>query len=163
MSSRSDARSAYVDALYLLARRELSEQQIRGRLAEREHRPEEIDTAIDRLRDEGSVDDRRVARAYARTALKIKGRGRLRIQRELHERGIPKEVAAEALAEIFGDVDERALIARANEKKLRGGKKIDSPAAYARVYQYLMRQGFSPAGVTAALRKLRRASHDTDA
>jgi regulatory protein len=105
MSSRSDARSAYVDALYLLARRELSEQQLRGHLAEREHQREEIDAAIQRLRDEGSVDDRRVARAYARTALKVKGRGRLRIQRELHERGIPKDVAAEALAEIFGDVD----------------------------------------------------------
>jgi regulatory protein len=162
MSSRSDARSAYVDALYLLARRELSEQQLRGHLAEREHQREEIDAAIQRLRDEGSVDDRRVARAYARTALKVKGRGRLRIQRELHERGIPKDVAAEALAEIFGDVDERALNARAIEKKLRGGKKLDSPAAYARVYQYLMRQGFSPAGVATSLRKLRKTSHDTD-
>ena len=156
MSSRTDQRSAYVDALYLLARRELSERQLRGHLTEREHQPDEIDVAINRLREEGSVDDGRVARAFARTALKVKGRGRLRIQRELHEIGIPKDTAAAALAEIFADVDERTLITRAIEKKLRGGRKIDSPAAYARVYQYLMRQGFSPGGVSAALRELRR-------
>jgi len=163
MASRSDQRSAYVDALYLLARRELSERQLRGRLVEREHQRDEIDAAVDRLREEGSVDDGRVARAFARTALKVKGRGRLRIQRELHALGISKDIAAEAIAETFGDVDERALIARAIDKKLRGGRKIDSPAAYARVYQYLMRQGFSPAGVAGALRKLQKSPRDPDA
>ena len=162
MGSRSEGRSAYVDALYLLSRREVSEHQLRAHLAERDHERDEIDTAVERLREEGSLDDGRVARAYARTALKVKGRGRLRIQRELQEIGISKDVAAQALAETFGDVDERALIARAVEKKLRGGKAIDSPAAYARLYQYLMRQGFSPSGVSAALRALRKASRDSE-
>lgn len=160
MGSRSDARSAYVDALYLLARRELSERQLRDHLADREHQPDEIDAAVERLRADGSLDDARVARAYARTALKVKGRGRLRIQRELHQLGIPNDVAAEALAETFSEVDERALIARALDKKLRGNS-IDSPAAYARVYQHLMRQGFSPAAVSAALRALRKGGGGT--
>ncbi len=162
MASRSDGRSAYVDALYLLARREVSEHQLRAHLTEREHERDEIDAAVERLRDERSLDDGRVARAYARTAVKVKGRGRLRVQRELRELGIPKDVAAEALAEIFSDVDERALIARAVEKKLRGGKTIDSPAAHARLYQYLMRQGFSPAAVSAAMRALRKGSTDSE-
>lgn len=162
MGSRSDSRSAYVDALYLLARRELSESQLRGHLTEREHERDEIDAAVERLLEEGSLDDGRVARAYARTALKIKGRGRLRIQRELQAIGIPKDVAAEALAETFGDVDERALIARAVEKKMRGGKKLASAADYSRLYQFLMRQGFSPAGVSGALRALRKGSSDPE-
>ena len=155
MASRRDSRSAYLDALYLLSRRELSERQLRDRLADREHDPEEIAAAVAQLTEQGSLDDVRVARAYARTALKIKGRGRLRIQRELHEIGIPKDVAAEALAETFGDVDERALVAKALQKKLRGPRKLESPADYARVYQYLMRQGFSPGAASAALRALR--------
>ena len=91
-----------------------------------------------------------------RTAIKVKGRGRLRIQRELHERGIPKDVAVEAIAEAFGEVDERALITKALQKKLRGNQKIATPAEYARVFQFLMRQGFSPASVTAVLRTRRR-------
>jgi SOS response regulatory protein OraA/RecX len=85
----------------------------------------------------------------------VKGRGRLRIRRELLAMGIADDVASAALAEAFGDVDERSLVAAALRKKLRG-KKITTAAEYARVFQFLMRQGFSPATVTAALRAQRR-------
>jgi regulatory protein len=149
-------RTAYVDALHLLGRRELSVQQLRERLLDREHTREDVDRAIDLLIENKAVDDARVAGAYVRTALKVKGRGRLRIQRELQMMGIAKEVAAEALAEAFGEVDERSLIVKALEKKLRPPKKISTPAEYARIFQYLMRQGFSPATVTAVLRRHRK-------
>jgi regulatory protein len=153
-------RTAYVDALLLLGRRELSVKQLRERLLDREHSTQDVDRAIDLLLENKSLDDGRVARAYVRTALKVKGRGRLRIQRELQMMGIEKEVAAEALGEAFGDVDERALINKALDKKLRGNRKIDSPAEYARVFQFLMRQGFSPGTVTAVLRARRRGGMD---
>jgi len=148
--------SAYVDGLRMLARRELSNAQLRARLLEREHSPEEVEAAVERLQEAGALDDARVARAYAETALTVKGRGRLRIQRELNAMGIPREIAASALADTFGDVDERSLIAKAITKKMRGQRKIETPGDYARVYQFLMRQGFSPAAVSAALRAYRR-------
>ena len=149
-------RTAYVDGLQMLGRRELSVKQLRDRLLEREHDREDVDRAIALLRENRALDDARVAAAYVRTALKIKGRGRLRIQRELQQMGIEEEIAAQALAEAFGEVDERSLIAKALEKKLRGNKQIASPAEYARVFQFLMRQGFSPATVTAVLRSRRK-------
>lgn len=152
----SPDRTAYVDALQLLGRRELSERQLRERLRAREHRDDDVDRAIALLIENRALDDRRVAAAYVRTALKVKGRGRLRIQRELEMMGIAKDVAGEALADAFGDVDERALIAKALQKKLRGRPKIASPAEFARVYQFLMRQGFSPAAVSAVLRAHRK-------
>ena len=148
--------SAYSDALNLLARRELSARQLRERLIEREHGRDEIERAIEHLLETRALDDARVAAAYVRAALKIKGRGRLRIQRELSEMGIERDVAAEAIAEAFGDVDERALITQAIRKKLHGRPKLASQAEYARVYQFLMRQGFSPDAVNAVLRELRR-------
>jgi len=151
-------RTAYVDALHLLGRRELSVQQLRERLLDREHAREDVDRAIDLLLENKALDDARVAGAYVRTALKIKGRGRLRIQRELQMMGIGKEIAAEALAEAFGEVDERALITKALDKKLRPPKKISTPAEYARIFQFLMRQGFSPATVTAVLRRHRKGA-----
>jgi SOS response regulatory protein OraA/RecX len=83
----------------------------------------------------------------------VKGRGRLRVARELHAMGIAKETAAAALAETFGDVDERTLVNRALQKKLRGRPRIATPAERARLYQYLMRQGFTPGSIMAALRK----------
>lgn len=148
--------SAYLDGLRLLGRRELSVEGLRARLKDREHPPEEIDEALAHLLETGALNDARVAKAYARTASSIKGRGRLRIARELQVMGIAKEVAAEALGEVFGDVDERALIAKAIQKKLRGRTKIADRADYARLYQFLMRQGFSPAAVAVALRTLGR-------
>ncbi|MEN3336416.1 MAG: regulatory protein [Acidobacteriota bacterium] len=145
--------SAYIDGLRLLGRRELSVSQLRARLLDREHSSDDVDAAIRHLLDTQALDDGRVARAFARTAAKVKGRGRLRVMRELHAMGIAKDVASEALAEVFGDLDERALIRQALQKKLRGRPRAADQAENARLYQYLMRQGFSPAGITAALRQ----------
>jgi regulatory protein len=146
--------SAYLDALHLLAQRDLSVAGLRARLLDREHPAAEIDAAVAHLIDTRALDDARVARAYAQTAATVKGRGRLRVVRELHEMGIAHDVAAEAIGEVFGDLDERSLIAKALQKKMRGHPRVASPAERARLYQYLMRQGFSPAAISAVLRKL---------
>lgn len=153
--------SAYTDGLKLLGRRELSVAGLRSRLLDREYSPEETDDAIARLIETGALDDRRVAAAYARTASKVKGRGRLRVTRELQAMGIPRDVIADAVAEVFGDLDERAMIQRAIEKKLRGGRKPATLQERARLYQFLMRQGFTPAAVAAALRRI-GAAPDTE-
>jgi regulatory protein len=145
---------AYSDALRLLAGRELSVAECRQRLLDREHSPEEAERAIARLLETGALDDDRVAHTYARMAANIKGRGRVRVTRELQQKGIARNVVAAAVADVFGELDERSLVARAIQKKLRRGSKPADTAAYARLYQYLMRQGFSPAAVTAELRRL---------
>jgi len=145
----------------MLARREHSVAEVRSRLQDREHPSEEIDTAIERLLETRALDDRRVARAYARTALTVKGRGRLRVQRELQIMGIAREIAGDALADVFGDADERSLIDKAIQKKLRGGKKPVTMQERARVYQFLMRQGFTAAAVSAAMRRFGSSSDDT--
>jgi regulatory protein len=145
--------SAYLDALRLLGRRELSVKELRERLIDREHPADEIDRAIEHLLDTKALDDARVARAYARTASNVKGRGRVRVMRELSAMGIAKDTASEAVAEVFADVDERALIAKALQKKMRGRPRIADAAEHARLYQYLMRQGYTPAGIATALRK----------
>jgi regulatory protein len=148
-------RTAYVDALHLLGRRELSVKQLRERLLDREHAAGDVDRAITLLLENRALDDARVAAAYVRTALTVKGRGRLRIRRELQEMGIDSGVAAQALADAFGDADERTLVKRALDKKLRG-KTIATTADQARIFQYLLRQGFTPSTVTAVLRDARR-------
>ena len=150
-----DRSSAHTEGLKLLARRELSVEGVRARLLDRGFPAEDVDTAIARLLESGALDDRRVARAYARTASSVKGRGRLRIMRELLQMGIHTDIAAEALGEVFGEIDERSLIETAIRKKLRGGPPLTDQREQARLYQFLMRQGFSPAGVSAALRRLR--------
>jgi regulatory protein len=153
-------RSAYVDALHLLSRRELSVAQCRERLLAKGHSESDIDAAVERLLDTRALDDRRVAGAFVRMAIEIKGRGRLRVLRELQARGIAGEVAAGALADFFSNTDEQSLVSRAVQKRLRGRTRIQDQAEYGRLYRYLMRQGFTPAAVSSALRALRRGGTD---
>ena len=150
--------SARTEAIKMLARRELSVAEVRARLEDRGFSPEDVTATIAQLVDNGELDDGRVARAYARTAATVKGRGRLRVMRELQQMGITGEVASAALGEVFGDLDERTLIAQALQKKLRGRTRLTDPGEYGRLYQYLMRQGFTPAGAVAALRRFRAGS-----
>jgi regulatory protein len=147
-------RSAYLDALHLLARRELSVRQLRERLADREHPADEIDAAIAHLLETRALDDERVANAFARTAVAVKGRGRLRVQRELIAMGIAHDVAAAAVAAAAPATEERAMVARAIGKRLRGRPAVKDRAESARLYQHLVRQGYSPGAVLAELKKI---------
>ena len=123
-SRASVDKSAHTEGLKLLARRELSVEGVRARLLDRGFDAEEVEAALVRLQESGALDDARVARAYTRTAVAVKGRGRLRVMRELVQMGVAQDVAAEALGEVFGDLDERSLIAQAVQKKLRGRTKL---------------------------------------
>jgi len=147
----------------MLSRRALSVIEIRNRLRDREHGETDIEAAVTRLLETGALDDKKLAAAYARTAAEVKGRGRLRVIRELQARGVAKSIAAEAVGEVFGDKDERSLVTRALQKKLRHrlGRPLDA-AEKARLYQYLMRQGFTPAVIVDSLRKLRGAAGSPD-
>jgi regulatory protein len=145
--------NAYIDALKMLGRRELSEAQIRQRLARREHAPDAIDTAVARLREERAIDDVRTAEAIARTHTSIKRRGKLRVRRQIEQAGIQSATARRAVDEVFGALDPDAQLEASLEKRLRGREPIADEAGFRRLYRYLIGQGFEPDRVMAALRK----------
>ena len=143
---------AYVAGLTLLARRELAEHQLRERLARRKFEPDEIDAAVTRLRRERAIDDRRTALACARTEMRVKHRGRARVVRQIEALGIARDVAREAVAEVFAEVDETELLQQALDRRLRHGMDVSDPAVFRRVHRYLLGQGFDAGRVTALLR-----------
>jgi regulatory protein len=142
---------AYVAGLKLLARRELSEAQVRSRLARRLFEQDHIDEAIGRLRDERALDDTRVALACARTETRLRHRGRARVLRQIEALGIDRRIAGAAVAEVFAELDETALLEQALETRLRRGSGLDDPAGARRMFRYLIAQGFEPDRVTLAL------------
>jgi len=151
------AETAYLTALQQLARRELSEAQLRQRLSRRKFTPEDIDSAIDRLRQDGSLDDARVAAAIARSQLSIKKRGARRVRREIEAAGITSALAERAVAEVYAEVDADALMAAAIDRRL-GTRRLDDDREMARLYRYLVGQGFDAGRAMDALRKRRRSS-----
>ena len=152
------ADSPYIAALKMLGRRELSERQIRQRLARRAYENDAIDSAIARLTRDGSLDDARAARAMTHAETSFKKRGKLRVKRRLEAAGIAPDVAQRAIQDVFEAIDQDALMASALHKRLRGREQIADDREFQRLYRYLIGQGFEPDRVLALLR--RHKGHD---
>ena len=148
--------SAYLDGLKMLARRELSEMQVRQRLARKGHEPQAIDEAVARLRAERALDDNRVADAIARTETSLRRRGKVRVRMQIERAGISKETAKRAVDDVFGAIDDRALLQASLAKRLRGRDTIEDDRAFQRIYRYLIAQGFESDQVMQALSARRR-------
>jgi regulatory protein len=143
----------YTYGLAALTRRELTERQLRLRMVRRGCDPAGVDDAIDRLRRERLLDDRRAARAYARTEARVKHRGPLRIRRSLEAMGIDRTEAREAVDEGFEDRPVEQALDAALDRRLRGTIADDRHAH--RLVGYLVRQGFDLGDAIAAVRRRR--------
>jgi regulatory protein len=146
--------SAYLEALKMLARRELSEAQIRQRLSKRGETRESIDEAVSRLKAERSIDDERVAGAIARSETSLRKRGRRRVQQQIEAAGISRAVAARAVDETFQEIDPDALLTASLAKRLRGRERIVDEREFQRLFRYLSAQGFDSDRILAHLRRL---------
>jgi regulatory protein len=148
--------NAYVDGLKMLARRELSEKQVRDRLARKGHDGDAVDAAIARLREERALDDARVAGAIARTETGIRRRGKLRVQMQIQRAGIDKAIAKRAVDDVFDAIDDDALIEASLNKRLRGRDTIADDREFQRLYRYLAGQGFESDRIMKLLSARRR-------
>ncbi len=134
----------------MLARRELSTAQIRDRLEKQGFAEDAIDAAVERLRDEGALDDQRTATAFARQSLELKLRGRQRVLRDIEQLGISRETARVAVDEVYADVAEPDLVERVLDR--RRAEHIRTTRTFRRLYRALLRQGFDHGVVVSALK-----------
>ncbi|HET9568534.1 MAG TPA: regulatory protein RecX [Vicinamibacterales bacterium] len=146
----------YLTALKMLARRELSEAQLRQRLLRRQHDPDAIEAALTRLKSERNLDDERVAGAIARSETNLKKRGRFRVTRQIEAAGIASSIAKRVVDETFAAIDGDALLTQALARRLRGRTRIEDDREFQRLYRYLVAQGFEPDRVMALLRTYNR-------
>jgi len=138
----------------MLGQRELSEAQLRTRLARRGCEADAITGALERLKRDRTLDDGRVARAAARLEAGIRHRGPARVRQRLQAMGLADDLVQKAVTEAFEEVDESALLDAAFERRLRGRDvaALDDKAR-ARLVRGLVGQGFS---FGAVLRKVRK-------
>jgi regulatory protein len=144
--------SAYAAALAMLAQRDLSERQIRQRLARRRHPPVAIDAAVSRLIDQGAINDQRTAETIARRELLVKRRGMRRVQAALVKAGISPAVARQVTHDASRSVDHDAQIEASLSKRLGQRRSIVDEAEFRRLFRYLIGQGFEQDRVLRALR-----------
>jgi len=141
----------------MLARRELSEWQVRQRLARKGHQPDVIDDAVARLLEERAIDDTRVAEAIARTETAVRKRGKVRVRMQIERAGIANATAKRAADEVFDGIDDDALLDAALAKRLRGRDAVADDREFQRLYRYLVSQGFESDRALKALNLRKRA------
>jgi regulatory protein len=148
--------STYDRALNLLAHRARSIAELRRKLVDTGAPTSEVDDVIARLTDQKLLDDVDFARQFARTRITGAGASRVRIVQELRRKGVARDVAERALADLdeVEGIDASTSIHRVAEKKWKSLAKLDDFTRRRRLYAFLARRGFNPDEIRSAMNTL---------
>lgn len=140
-------------ALHLLEKQDRTEKNLRDKLKESGYPKEAVDVAIEYVSDYNYINDLRYAQNYIKYRRDKKSRRR--IERELINKGIKKEIIEEAIFLLEEDMedllfDELSVIEKYIEKKL--SSDFDEKKKQ-RVYAHLMREGFSSQDIISVLNR----------
>lgn len=125
----------------LLARREHAFLELRRKLLRR-FDADELDLALDRLREEGLQCDDRFARSFTRERM-VRGYGPQRIEAELRQRGVARELGAEAIREVPEEEGETwHSLAETVLRRKFGDEPADTFEERARRARFLAYRGF---------------------
>ena len=149
-----ESQQAHDAALRLLAYRPRSEAELRSRLARRGLPPDVIQETVDRLREQGLLDDDAFARYWVETRQRSSPRGRRLLRQELAAKGIAVDTARQAVAAAA----EEEAARRAAEKKARHLHDLDYATFRRRLGQFLLRRGFPYETARALVEELWRQS-----
>ena len=143
---------AFERALVALASKERTVAELEQWLAEREFSPEQIAAALDRLIEDGALDDERFAHRFAEDKRELRGWGPERIREALQGRGLDPALIEVALAADPPD----AQLERAIELLERRGEPAADEASRARALAYLARRGYDSEAAYEAVRGFER-------
>jgi len=137
-------------ALRYLSFRNRSVKELEIFLLGKDYNHEIVSRTLTRLEEVGLLDDRAFAKAWVEFRVKSKGMGERLLERELHQKGIKKEIIRGAV-EGLGDEGERALsLALARVERLKG---LDKETAKRRLAGFLQRKGYAGEVVYDVVRK----------
>ena len=139
-----------------LRSKQLSSAEARDVLRESGLSSEDRALVIEQFEQRGYLDDVSLAELLVTSGSERKGQGRVAIARTLSQRGIPRQIADEALSVLDDDDAERALdYARS---KVAGLRRYDEDTAIRRLVGQLSRRGY---GGSVALTAARTAWRET--
>ena len=149
-------RSTYERALHLLGFRARSVAELRRSLIQKGEPADDVHRAIERLLDQRLLNDDDFARAFARSKITGVGASRLRVLQELSRRGVARDVADRAVADLERDegIVAADAIHKVAAKKWRSLARLDAQTRRQRLYGFLARRGYSPDEIREALAAL---------
>ena len=155
--TRTESERAIDLAYKAVARRDLTVAELRARLEQKHVPPEAIDDAVAELHETGFLDDARYARQFAEDKREINQWGTDRIAMDLRRRGIAPQLIDAALTTHDRDSELRTallLLRQRYAEAPRDDRERD------RVWQMLVRRGYSPDLSYDAIRTWERAERE---
>lgn len=153
-AAETERPSAFQRALVRLARRDHSEAELRRVLARKGYETEEIDEALERLRDRRFVDDASFATRFARSRMTLRGQGRNRIRQALRQRGVDRQLVESGLEHAAEDVSEAEVLDDVARRYWRTHTRDEPEQRLRRLSAHLYRRGFPGALIFERLRAL---------
>ena len=147
-----DEAELYAAALRALMRRAHSTFELRTHLERRAIEPAMVPHVMARLKQEKLIDDARYALDFARSRASGRRQGGRRIAQELRKRGVPDQHINAAIAQVFTDVDEAAMVRKVIERRTRTARGPFDQRKMASLYRTLLRAGFDPGVIRRELR-----------
>ena len=144
----------YAAALRALMRRAHSTFEMRSYLERRAEAPIAVRRVLARLKHEKLIDDAKYAIDFARARASGRRQGGRRIALELRKRGVPDRYIEAAVAQVFADVDEAAIVRKVIERRTRAARGPFDARKAASLYRTLLRAGFDPGVIRRELRAM---------
>ncbi len=141
-------RRSYNYAVLLLSRRDHGEGELRQKLRQKGY-SDGIDEALDRLKNQGYLDDERFARIYVGELIRLKGYGKARIKQELYRKGVSRDISDAVLEEAEFPEDKLEEIIRHKYIRYLGDEK-----GVKRTVNSLLRLGYSFPEIRDALKNI---------
>jgi regulatory protein len=144
----------YDRALNMLAFRARSSRELARVLVRKGEEKLYVDRAIERLTEQGFLDDVAFAQSFARAKVVGASQSRRRVQLELAKKGVARDVSDAAIEVVFDEegVDAQAIVEAAARKKLRSLAKLDPAVRKRRLYGFLARRGYDGEHIRHAMR-----------
>ena len=160
MNSGFTTDKATQSAYRLLALRPLSEKELRTKLTQKGFSRSVVDSVAARFKELGYVNDASFARQWARMLAVNRLWGNRRIEMGLREKGISRELIADAIALAREEITEKAAIIQLLGKKGKGQRitpednRPEDNRGKRRLMQSLMGKGF-PSGLIFEILSIR--------
>lgn len=148
---------AYDRALNMLAFRARSSSELARSLQQKGEERPHVDWALERLKEQGLLDDAAFARSFARSKVVDGKQSRRRVQQDLARKGVARSLSDEAIDTVFEEeaVDQRAIVEEAARKKLRSLAGLDPAVQRRRLYGFLARRGYDLDDIRGVLSSIR--------
>ena len=153
---RSAVFTARDKAAEYMARREHSAAELVLKLRKKDYDKETASDAVDMLVERGWVDDRRFASQWVESRLKKHPEGRSALLAGLAKKGVPRDLAAEAVDSVLDRDAEETALSRSLEKYVR-----TRSADPGKVVNHLLRRGFRYADIKRHMAGLDEYAEET--